>query len=143
MESIMSIFTPKKMTSFLNENATVRQAIELFDVHKYSVIPLVDNEGHYAGTLSEGDLLRFLKNKVGYDIKAAEKVSIKDMERYREYRALEVSSMRSEFFVLSLDQNFIPVTDDKGIYIGIVTRREIIKVLSNKMKCNIKNSPKL
>lgn len=135
----MSIFTPKKMTSFLNENVTVRQAIEIFDVHKYAVIPLVDNDGHFVGTLSEGDLLRFLKNIVGYDIKAAEKVSVKEMERYREYRSLEVSSMWSEFFVLSLDQNFIPVVDDKGIYIGIVTRREIIKFLSNKVELQYKD----
>lgn len=139
MESIMSIFTPKKMTSFLNENVTVRQAIEIFDVHKYAVIPLVDNDGHFVGTLSEGDLLRFLKNKVGYDIKATEKVSVKEMERYREYRSLEVSSMWSEFFVLSLDQNFIPVVDDKGIYIGIVTRREIIKFLSHKVELQYKD----
>ena len=135
----MSIFTPKKMTSFLNENVTVRQAIEIFDVHKYAVIPLVDNDGHFVGTLSEGDLLRFLKNKVGYDIKATEKVSVKEMERYREYRSLEVSSMWSEFFVLSLDQNFIPVVDDKGIYIGIVTRREIIKFLSHKVELQYKD----
>ena len=121
------------MTAFLNEKATVRQAIELFDVHKYAVIPLVDDEGHFVGTLSEGDLLCFLKNVVKYDIKAAEKVSVKDMERYRQYRSLEVSSLWSEFFVLSLDQNFIPVTDDKGIYIGIVKRREIIKFLSDKV----------
>ena len=139
MESIMSIFTPKKMTAFLNENSTVRQAIELFDVHKYSVIPLVDNDGHFVGTLSEGDLLCFLKNKVKYDIKATEKVSVKDMERYREYRSLEVNSMWSEFFVLSLDQNFIPVTDDKGIYIGIVKRREIIKFLSDKVEMHYKS----
>ena len=133
MESIMSIFTPKKMTAFLNENSTVRQAIELFDVHKYAVIPLVDDEGHFVGTLSEGDLLCFLKNKANYDIKATEKVLIKEMERYREYRSLEVNSLWNEFFVLSLDQNFIPVTDDKGVYIGIVKRREIIKFLSNKI----------
>ena len=135
----MSIFTPKKMTAFLNENATVRQAIELFDVHKYSVIPLVDNDGRFVGTLSEGDLLCFLKNRVKYDIKASEKVSVKDMERYRQYHSLEVSSMWSEFFVLSLDQNFIPVTDDKGIYIGIVKRREIIKFLSDKVEMHYKD----
>lgn len=129
----MSIFTPKKMTSFLSENATVRQAIEIFDVHKHTVIPLVDDDGHFVGTLSEGDLLRFLKNEANYDIRAAEKVLIKDMERYRQYRSLEVNSEWSEFVTLSLDQNFIPVTDDKGIYIGIVKRREVVKFLSNKV----------
>ena len=130
MKTIMSVFTPKKLTSFLNENSTVRQAIELFDVHKYSVIPLVDEEGHFKGTLSEGDLLRFLKNQVQYDIKAAEKIRIKEIERYRQYQSLKIDSLPIEFFTLSLEQNFIPVVDDKGIYIGIIKRREIIKYLS-------------
>ena len=134
MKSIMSVFTPKKMTSFLNENYTVRQAIELFDVHKYSVIPLVNNDGHYVGTLSEGDLLSFLKNEAHYDIKITEKVFIKDIERYRQYRALSVDSLLSEFFALSLEQNFIPVTDDKGSYIGIIKRKEIIRFLSEKVE---------
>lgn len=126
------------MTAFLSENATVRQAIELFDVHKYSVIPLVDDEGRFVGTLSEGDLLSFLKHKAKYDLKATEKFAVKDMERYRQYQSLEVNSMWSEFFVLSLDQNFIPVTDDNGIYIGIVKRREIIKYLSDKVELHYK-----
>lgn len=138
MDSIMSVFTPKSMTAFLNDSMTVRQAIELFDVHKYSVLPLVDNEGHFVGTLSEGDLLRFIKNVAKYDVKIAEKTYIKDIERYRQYRSLKVDSLLNEFFSLSLEQNFIPVTDDKDIYIGIIKRKEIIKYLSERIEMKIK-----
>ena len=80
METILSILTPKKITFYLNENSTIRQALEKFDVHKFSVVPLVDDEGHYAGTLSEGDILRFIKNDVHFNIDDAEGVSIKDIE---------------------------------------------------------------
>lgn len=138
MDSIMSVFTPKSMTAFLYDNMSVRQAIELFDVHKYSVLPLVDNEGHFVGTLSEGDLLRFIKNVAKYDVKIAEKTYIKDIERYRQYRSLKVDSLLNEFFSLSLEQNFIPVTDDKEIYIGIIKRKEIIKYLSERIEMKIK-----
>jgi len=134
MESILSVFTPKKLTSYLNENITVRQAIEIFDVHKYSVVPLVDDLGHYVGTISEGDLLRYLKNELNFDYRAAEKVSINKIEKYRPYRELKADSLLPEFFSLSLEQNFVPVIDDNGIYIGIIKRREIIKYLSNKIK---------
>ena len=139
MESVMSVFTPKKMTSFLNANSTIRQAIEIFDAHRYTIVPLVDDQGQYVGTLSEGDLLRFLKNQINYDIKAAEKYHVKDIERYRSYRSLKVDSLLSEFFALSLEQNFVPVVDDNGSYIGIIKRREIIRYLAERveMKINI------
>ena len=139
MESVMSVFTPKKMTSFLNANSTIRQAIEIFDAHRYTIVPLVDDQGQYVGTLSEGDLLRFLKNQINYDIKAAEKYHVKDIERYRSYRSLKVDSLLSEFFALSLEQNFVPVVDDKGSYIGIIKRREIIRYLAERVEMKINN----
>ncbi len=136
MDSILSVFTPKKLTSYLLDTSTVRQAIEVFDIHKYSIVPLVDKEGHYVGTLSEGDLLRHLKNVLNYDIHEAEKTLVRDIPKYRPYQPLKVDSLLSEFFSLSLEQNFVPVVDDKGIYIGIIKRREIIKYLSSKIKMN-------
>jgi len=142
MESILSVFTPKKLTSYLDENATVRQAIEIFDVHKYSVVPLVDDKGYYAGTISEGDLLRYLKNELNFDYKKAEKVSIKDIEKYRSYRELTVDSLLPEYFSLSLEQSFVPVVDDKGIYIGIIKRKEIIKYLLGKIVVRFKKPSK-
>lgn len=136
MDSILSVFTPKKLTSYLLDTSTVREAIEVFDIHKYSVVPLVDKEGHYVGTLSEGDLLRHLKNILNYDIHEAEKTLVRDIPKYRPYQSLKVDSLLAEFFSLSLEQNFVPVVDDKGIYIGIIKRREIIKYLSSKIKMN-------
>ena len=138
METILSILTPKKITFYLNENSTIRQALEKFDVHKFSVVPLVDDEGHYVGTLSEGDILRFIKNDVHFNIDDAEGVSIKEIEHYRPYKCLKVDALFEEFFVLSLDQNFIPVVDDRGTYIGIIKRKEIIKYLSEKIELKIK-----
>ena len=69
METILSILTPKKMTFYLIEKSTIRQALEKFDAHKFSVVPLSDDDGKYVGTVSEGDILRFIKNNADFDIK--------------------------------------------------------------------------
>lgn len=138
METILSILTPKKITFYLNENSTIRQALEKFDVHKFSVVPLLDDEGKYVGTLSEGDILRFIKNDAHFNIKDAEGVLLKDIEHYRPYKSLKVDALFDEFFVLSLDQNFIPVVDDRGTYIGIIKRKEILKYLSEKIELKMK-----
>lgn len=133
MDSIISLLTPKKITYFISEDSTIRQALELFDVHKFSVVPLVDELGHYKGTLSEGDLLRFMKNFANFNLAIAENVLVKEIDHYRPYSFVRVDALISEVFALSLEQNFIPVVDDKDIYIGIIKRRDIIKYLSEKI----------
>ena len=136
MESIISLLTPKKATFYLLDTSTVRQAIEKFDAHKFAVVPLIDEEGHYVGTLSEGDLLRYIKNAAEFDLKKAESISIKEIEHYRPYRSLKVDALMIDVYSLSLEQNFIPVTDDKDIFIGIIKRKEVIRELFDNLKTN-------
>lgn len=133
MDSIISLLTPKKTTFYLPNTCTIRQALEKFDAHKFSVVPLVDEQGHYAGSLSEGDILRFIKNQSNFNIKLAENILLKDIDHYRPYVSVKVDALVSEVFALSLEQNFIPVVDDNDIYIGIIKRREVIQYLSEKI----------
>ena len=139
MDSVISLLTPKKITFYLLDTSTIRQALEKFDAHKFSVVPLIDEEGHYAGTLSEGDILRFVKNQHNFNLKLAENFLVKDIDHYRPYQSVKVDALISEVFALSLEQNFIPVVDDKDVYIGIITRKEVIKYLSEKIEFRFNN----
>lgn len=134
MDTILSMLTPKKITFYLNDKCTIRQALEKFDAHKFSVVPLVDDEGKYIGTLSEGDILRFIKNNAKFNLDIAENTLVEDIEYYRPYRSLRVDSLLNEFFALSLEQNFVPVVDDREMFIGIIKRKEIIQYLSSKIE---------
>ena len=64
---------------------------------------------------------------------------VRDIDHYRPYQAVKVDALISEVFALSLEQNFIPVEDDKGVYIGIITRKEVIKYLSEKIDFHFNN----
>ena len=85
------------------------------------------------GTLSEGDVLRFIKNQANFNLKLAENMLVKDIDHYRPYQSVKIDALISEVFALSLEQNFIPVVDDKDVYIGIIKRKEVIKYLSDKI----------
>lgn len=137
MRSIIGLLTPKKLTHYIEEDSTIRQALEKFDAHKFSVVPVISKDGKYRGTLSEGDILRYIKNVAKFDIKVAENVSIKDIERYRPYSSLKVDALAIEVFALSLEQNFVPIVDDNEIYIGIIKRKDIIQELSIGLKNHI------
>ena len=126
MENIIQLITPKKATYYILDTSTIRQALEKFDAHKFSVVPLLDKEGHYAGTLSEGDILRFIKNKANFDINIAENVLVKDIEHYRPYKCLKIDATMEEVYALALDQNFVPLIDDRDFYIGIIKRKDVL-----------------
>lgn len=126
---IFNFFTPKARTFYMLESATIRQALEKFDYHKFTVVPLIDDKGKYISTVSEGDILRYIKNEAEFDISVAQSVRLKNIEKYRPYQAIDLRVSMDEVLKLSLDQNFIPLTDDRGLYIGILKRKDIIAYL--------------
>ena len=130
--NIFTILTPKSQTEFIEYDSTIRQALETFDFHKFTVVPLIDDEGKYVSTLSEGDILRYIKNVAHFDISVAENVKINTIEKYRTYKAITIDSSLEEVLQLSMSQNFIPIVDDRGMYIGIIKRKDIIEFYINK-----------
>ena len=136
--NILSFLTPKDDTAFLESDSTIRQALEKYDYHKYSVIPIIDGEGHYITSISEGDILRFIKNNCNFDIEIAENTCVCDLDIHRPYKALDINCSTLDVVKLSQDQNFIPMIDDRGMFIGIVKRRNVINYLSDKFLKDIK-----
>lgn len=132
--NLLLFLTPKEDTSYLTIDCTIRQALEKMDFHKFTVIPLIDEEGKYVKTISEGDLLRFIKNACNFDISLAEEIRLDEIECYRPYEALDINSKLEDVIDMSLSQNFIPMVDDRGIYIGIVKRKDIITYLYKNLK---------
>ena len=129
MKSIISLITPKKGTNYLIEGTTLRNAIERFKAHKFSAVPIIDKEGRYLRTISEGDFLRYITNLANYSMELAEKIPLDVVESYRPYKALSIDASIIEVISLSLEQNFIPLVDDRGLYIGIIKRKEILEFL--------------
>lgn len=124
--NIFSFFTTKRDTYYLTERTTIRQALEKFDSHKFSVVPLIAEDGTYLTTVSEGDILRYIKNQACFDIRVAENVPVMQIEKYRPYTACRHDVSMDEIFQLALNQNFVPIVDDRGLYIGIVKRKDIL-----------------
>lgn len=130
--NILSLLTPKEETFYVNTTATLRQVLEKFDYYKFTVIPLLDTEGRYLKTISEGDILRFIKNHCGFDIQMAENTLVEHIEVYRPYEALDINCSLKEIIMLSMRQNFVPLIDDRGVFIGMIKRKDIISYFYKK-----------
>ncbi|MDQ0242715.1 CBS domain-containing protein [Bacillus fengqiuensis] len=118
---------PKNELVYIKSNSTMRQALEKMEYHRYSAVPLVDEEGRYAGTLTEGDLLWKLKNTPSLDFSNTHKVHLHEVSLHRFNEPVKIDAEIESLFSRAIEQNFVPVIDDNGIFIGIVRRREIIE----------------
>lgn len=111
----------------------MRQAIERMEYHRYSAVPLIDGDGKYAGTLTEGDLLWKMKNTPGLSFADTDKILIADIPRRVENAPVRIEATIDSLLSLAVTQNFVPVVDDHGIFIGIIRRREIIEYFAGQL----------
>lgn len=118
---------PKKDIVYLKYNATMRQALERMEYHRYTAIPLIDDEGHYRGTITEGDLLWKLKNTPGLSFSNTQNVRLTEVEQHIQNQPVSINAMMEDLISRAVEQNFIPVVDDQEIFIGMVRRREILE----------------
>ena len=125
--NILFFLTPKSEVAYITKAFSLRQALEKMEYHKYSAIPLLDTTGHYLGTITEGDMLWGIKNQYNLNLKEAENVPVTAIKRRMDYVPVNAKSDMEELIGRALNQNFVPVVDDLGAFIGIITRKDILK----------------
>lgn len=124
--NILFFLTPKSEVEFVYEDYSLRQTIEKMEQYRYSEVPIINREGRYVGTITEGDLLWYVKDECDLNLSKAENVKIAGIRRKRKTMAVSVNARMEDLMEKVLNQNFVPVVDDNDIFIGIVKRKDII-----------------
>ena len=100
----------------LHDDWTLRQGIEKLERSGYTAVPLIDRQGKYIGTVSEGDILRILKKRYDMNLRAAEGVSILAVERKVDIHPVSVDATMEDLVRMAMNQNFVPVVDDRDYF---------------------------
>ncbi len=124
--NIAFFLTPKKDVVYATLDSTMRQALERMEHNRYTAIPLIDDKGKYVATLTEGDLLWKLKNTPELSFKDTHKILLKDIPRHVNNKSVYIDENIEDLISLAVNQNFVPVVDDEGVFIGIIKRSDII-----------------
>lgn len=132
--NIAFFLTPKSEVAFLYDDFTVRQGLEKMRHHGYTAIPVISRNGQYVDAIREGDFLWYLTgdeakstplHRIGR--KNIEKKPLSAVKRHRTYEPVNITASVEQLMDKACTQNFVPVVDDLGSFIGIITRRDIIK----------------
>jgi len=111
----------------IHPDETNRRAVELLTQNRLTGLPVIDRQGKLLGLLSEKDILsscqsieeagtRFLDQAIAYR---------------KKIRTVQVSTPIDRVSAILSGKSFrhIPVVDTKGVLKGIITRRDLIRVL--------------
>ena len=129
--NILFYLVPKSEVMYLYDDYSLRQAMEKMEYHKYSAVPIINRAGNYVGTLTEGDILWELKDRKLSNLHEAEEIMLRHTNRKRDNEPINVNCNIEDLVMTSMNQNFVPVIDDKKIFIGIIRRKDIIEYCYN------------
>lgn len=127
--NILFFLTPKSQVKFIDDTMSVRQALEVMDFYRYSTIPLLTKDGKLVGTISEGDLLFYLKSHPFSELADFDNHNVLEVKRHKDYLPVKIDVEMGDLISNAVNQNFVPVIDDQMNFIGIVTRKSIINYL--------------
>ena len=132
--NILFLLRIKSEVSYIYDDSTLRQGLEKMRAKGYTAIPVITRDGDYVGTISEGDFLWHIIEHGRGSLKDQEAYSVRDILRKDYMRPVKVSATVEELIESAKNQNFVPVVDDRNKFIGIVTRRDIIKYFVQNQK---------
>lgn len=129
--NVISLIRAKSTVAYLEENCTVRQGLEKLKAHGFTAIPVIRDDGSYVGSISEGDFLWHLL-KTGGDMYKQESYKIADIIRPDWNPPAHINVTLDQLLDRILSQNFIPMVDDRNLFIGIITRQDVIRYFAAK-----------
>lgn len=132
--NILFFLTPKSEVAFIYDHESLRQALEKMEFHKYSALPMISRQGKYIGTITEGDMLWGIKNQYSLSLKEAESIPVTSITRRLDNRPVSADAAMEDLIDKALNQNFVPVVDDQKNFIGIITRKDIIRYFYHKLE---------
>lgn len=127
--NILRFVIPKSLVAYVTDDSTVRQALEKMSFHRYTAIPVLDSEGKYLGTLRNDDIFEYFKENGSFDYREAEHDGVIEILDESYSKALLHSAPMTELIEKVKEHNFVPIVDDRGCFIGIILRRDVLNFL--------------
>ena len=124
--NISFFLKPKLEVSYLLDDCPVRQALDDMLNSGFTAIPVIGRSGKYVGTITEGDFLRLLLSVKPEEL---DRMTVGQVERRVQHRSVSIDAHMEDMVDLVAVQNFVPVTDGRGMFCGIITRRDVINLL--------------
>ncbi|MGT2928951.1 cyclic-di-AMP-binding protein CbpB [Streptococcus dentasini] len=121
--------TPAEDLALVMSNHKAGHVMLLLTRNGYSRIPVMSTDKRYMGTISMSDILSYQSQKALTDQALAE-IEVIEMLNHK-IEILSDPTDLTEILHKVVDFPFLPVVDDQGIFLGIITRKKVLKSINS------------
>lgn len=132
--NLLFLLKPKNSVDFIYADDSMRKGLAKLRTSGYTAAPVVTREGKYMGTVTEGDFLWYLHDTAEPLEEIVNDVYVEQITRENWNQPVHISATMDELLELVLNQNFVPVVDDRNLFVGIITRQSVIRHFVDRIK---------
>ena len=132
--NLLFLLKPKNSVDFIYADDSMRKGLAKLRTSGYTAAPVVTREGKYMGTVTEGDFLWYLHDTPESLEEIVNDVYMEQITRENWNQPVHISATMDELLELVLNQNFVPVVDDRNLFVGIITRQSVIRHFVDRIK---------
>jgi len=132
--NLLFLLKPKNSVDFIYADDSMRKGLAKLRTSGYTAAPVVTREGKYMGTVTEGDFLWYLRDTTEPLEEIVNEVYVEQITRENWNQPVHISATMDELLELVLNQNFVPVVDDRNLFVGIITRQSVIRHFVDRIK---------
>ena len=115
----------KKKITYVYADSTLQEAVLAFAKSSYSMIPVLERESdRYLYSITATDVLNWVAD--GHHIDEAKQTPLSALSLTRLIAPCQENAELSSIADLVANQNYVPLVDEKGVFAGIVTRKNLI-----------------
>lgn len=121
--------TPAEQLAIFIDTHNVDHVMLLLANNGLSRVPVITRDHHYVGTVSMSDIIAYQRDQELSDSELAA-TDIAEMTSTAIATVNEEASL-TEIMHKLVDASFLPVVQADGIFVGIITRKTILKALNS------------
>ncbi|MBP0969303.1 MAG: CBS domain-containing protein [Oscillospiraceae bacterium] len=130
--NIAYFLTPAQNVISLYDDNTMRKGLDTMRSSGYTSMPVTTRDNIYVGVVSVADFLWYLvpdsaDDRGNVNIGSFDGGHVRDIMDCKSNPAVSITASAEELMERILSHNFVPVVDGRGSFVGIVTRRNIMK----------------
>ncbi|MGN1105722.1 MAG: CBS domain-containing protein [Huintestinicola sp.] len=128
------LLKPKSMVAYIYGDLSAGEGLREFIEHGFTAVPVIDREGMYIGVVSERDFLYRILETKSVDAISSDDLTVADLADCSRFESVPIDADISTLFNRIIEQNFVPVVDSRGMFSGIVTRKDVLMRMEYKLK---------
>ena len=123
-----TFLTPAENLAVLIDTHNADHAILLLSQMTYTRVPVVTDQKHFVGTIGLRDIMAYqMEHDLSHEVMAD--IDIIHMTR-KDVAVVAPDFTITEVLHKLVDESFLPVVDESGIFQGIITRKSILKAVN-------------